>query len=124
VSKGRVWDVYAVTAPSALVTNGDAQPTSISIENQSIEASFAEGSGDLLVRMNWFPRWKATVNGESVEVERGPGGYMTIDAPEGAVDLELTYTRTSLDWLTRLAALLGLLGTVVLWIYHRRNSVT
>jgi hypothetical protein len=121
VSKGPVWDVYAVTTPSAIVTDGDAQPTAISIENESIEATFAEGSGDILVRVNWFPRWEATVNGESVEVERGPGGYMTIDAPEGEVDLELTYARTPLDWLTRLAALLGVLGTAALWLYQQRK---
>jgi hypothetical protein len=122
VSSGRNWDVYSVNVPSALVTNGDSQPTSISIENESIEATFSEGTGEILVRVNWFPRWEATVNGESVDVERGPGGYMTIAAPEGAADVKLTYSMTTLDWLTRLLALIGILGTAALWIYHRRNS--
>jgi hypothetical protein len=123
VSTSQAWDVYAVSAASALVTNGDTQPTSIDVESESITASFADGSGEILVRVNWFPRWQATVNGESVDVERGPGGYMTIHAPAGAAEVKLTYAMTTLDWLTRISAIAGVFAAVSLWLAGRRGTL-
>lgn len=121
ISTSDEWDVYAVTAPSALVTNSGLQPTSIDIENEAISASFADGGGEITVRVNWFPRWQATVNGAPVEVVRGEGGYMEIQVPSGAADIQLTYAMTTLDWATRIAAIAGVLGAIGLWLAARTD---
>ncbi|MGB3327965.1 MAG: hypothetical protein WBA46_03365, partial [Thermomicrobiales bacterium] len=101
------WDVYTVRAPTALVTDGGSTPSQISVTNGKIEATFADGSGVISVRQNWFPRWQATVNGQAVDVTRASDGTMTIAAPSGPVTVTLTYAVTVWDWAARVAAVLG-----------------
>lgn len=119
VSTETNWDVYAVTEPTALITDGGLQPTSIEVENERLSASFADGDGNVLVRVNWFPRWQATINGESVDITRGEGGYMAIQAPPGPIELELTYSMTAVDWLTRLAAVVGVSLVIAFYVTTR-----
>ncbi|MEJ7837520.1 MAG: hypothetical protein WKF81_01825 [Thermomicrobiales bacterium] len=121
VSTDSNWDVYSVTAPMALITDGGLQPTSIDVENERLTASFVDGDGDVLVRVNWFPRWQATVNGESVDISRGKGGYMAIEAPPGPIELELTYSMTAVDWMTRIAAVTGIVIVIGFWLASRSH---
>lgn len=113
------WDVYTVVDPGTTVTRGDAAPESVSIDNERITATFPDGSGDILVRQNWFPRWQATVNGKSVEITRTDDGYMSISVPDGTVDLVLTYGVTGVDWLARAASVLGVAGTLLFTVRGR-----
>ena len=102
-----VWDAYSVVEPVALIVDGNQEPVSVMIEDQHMSADFTDGPGDILVKVNWFPRWSATVNGESAEIERAEGGYMRIVAPPGPVELKLTYELTMLDWFNRFLAVIG-----------------
>lgn len=106
------WDVYEVKTPTSLATRGESLPSAIDWSNQRIEIAFDDGSGSVLVRQNWFPRWQAEVNGESVEITRSESGYMDIDAPDGAVTVTLTYGVTGLDWTARAMSVAGLVGLI------------
>lgn len=103
------WDVYLVNAPTTIVTFDSSAPLASSIGNGHITATGTSSGGNLVVRRNWFPRWAATVNGEAAAIARRDDGYMSIavTAP-GATTLELTYRADWVDWLGRLAALVGL----------------
>jgi hypothetical protein len=102
------WDLYLVRNPGAIVTNGDTQPTSLTIENERITATFEAASGDVYVRRNWFPRWEAYADGQQIDVERTDNGYMSLEIPAGTQEVELIYAVTWLDLLGRMAAVLGL----------------
>jgi hypothetical protein len=106
------WDVYNVVDPTAMVTRGDTVPAEVMIGNGEIRAMFADGSGDILVRQNWFPRWNAEVNGEPVDIVRDESGYMRIPVPDGPVELVLTYGVTPVDWIGRVASIGGVVGLV------------
>ncbi|MGC4108664.1 MAG: hypothetical protein QM753_20260 [Thermomicrobiales bacterium] len=106
------WDVYTVNDPTPLVTDGASAPSQITVENGRIEATFAEGSGQIAIRQNWFPRWQATVNGVSVPVERASDGTMLVSAPSGAVKLTLVYAVTAWDWIARIAAGIGVIAAL------------
>jgi hypothetical protein len=108
------WDAYSVISPVPLIVYGPAVPDQVSIDDQDIRATFTDGSGDILVKVNWFPRWQATVNGEKVDVTRTDGGYMRIAAPAGPVELHLAYAVTVLDWLNRILACIALIVTAAL----------
>ena len=114
------WDVYTVNQPGTMVTRGDTAPTTISVANERIEATFADGSGGIVIRHNWFPRWQATVNGESVPIERTDDGYMRIAVPDGPIDLNLVYEVTALDWTARGASVLGVAGTILFALTGRK----
>ncbi|MGI8403371.1 MAG: hypothetical protein ACR2OE_01130, partial [Thermomicrobiales bacterium] len=103
------WDVYAVRHVVPIITNGINQPTSVSIDNEHISASFDDGSGEILMRRNWFPRWQATVNGKVVPIQRTVDGYMSIKVPSGNAVVQLTYAVNGADWIARICALVGVL---------------
>lgn len=111
-SQGSVggWDVYTVVEPASIATRNEELPTEVTVDNQQIRATFADGDGEILVRQNWFPRWQAEVNGEPAEVVRDDTGYMRISAPDGPVDIVLTYGVTRVDWGARIASVGGVVG--------------
>ncbi len=113
------WDVYVVRNSVPIVTNGTNQPDGVSIENDRIAASFTEGSGDITIRRNWFPRWQAKVNGKSVPITRTADGYMSIKVPAGNAEVLLTYDVTTADWLARLCAAVG--GALLLYLLALRR---
>ncbi len=111
-SYGR-WDVYSVVEPVNMVSRGETGPVDIAITNGEIRARFAEGSGDILVRHNWFPRWEAEVNGQPAEIVRDESGYMRISAPDGPVEVVVTYGVTPVDWAARIASIAGVAGLIL-----------
>ncbi len=117
------WDLYQVRDPGSIVTNGDTQPTSLTIENERIMATFDAASGDVYVRRNWFPRWEAYADGQQIDVERTDNGYMRLDVPEGTHEVELIYAVTWLDWLGRIAAVLGLALVVIVGLGLRKGRL-
>lgn len=123
VSDG-VWRVFAVEEPAPLATIGGDGADRITVEPHRVDAIFDDApGGQLVVRQNWFPRWEATVNGASVSVTRRADGYMAIDVPPGRVELALTYGLTTIDWLARGAALVGVVATAMIaWVTRRRGE--
>jgi hypothetical protein len=106
VSSG-IYDTYLVTEPTKIVTFGNANATEISVTDWKIAASGESDGGTAKIRRNWFPRWRATVNGEAVPIAESADGYMEIPVPAGNVEIELRYVVDRWDWLARIAALAG-----------------
>jgi hypothetical protein len=111
------WDVYTVRDPVGLATRDGRAPASVRVagDGETIRVTFADGrAGTVKVRQNWFPRWEATVNGESVPVVRGKDGYMEIAVPAGSAEIVLRYGVTGADIAARLVAAMSALLVVVL----------
>lgn len=123
VSVGPWYDVYTVNSPTPIVTAGNASATGISVTNQSITATGTSDGSPIVVRQNWFPRWRATVNGEPVDITRRSDGYMEIAVPAGEYVLHVEYAMTKLDWLGRFCFVLGVLAVGVLLLGSRLNVI-
>ena len=106
------WDVYTVNLPVSIVSNGSNLPTDLAVGNHGIEATFVDAEGTVTIRRNWFPRWRATVDGVAVPISRTDDGYMNVTVPPGTRSLELDYLVTPADWVTRLGVAAGLLLTI------------
>lgn len=106
-NRGAWFDVYVVSDPVAIVTSGAVAADSTEIDDAWISATGTSGAGTIVVRHNWHPRWQARVNGESVEIVKRADGYMEIAVPAGSYELRLTYSVTSLDWLSRILFVCG-----------------
>jgi hypothetical protein len=52
----------------------------------------------LVVSQNWYPGWKARINGESRPVERVNGTLMGVQVGAGASQAEFTYRPTRFFW--------------------------
>ena len=57
------------------------RPPASAIDGQRIEATGVASGGEVVIRHNWYPRWRATVDGETVPVRHRPDGYMSICHP-------------------------------------------
>jgi hypothetical protein len=107
------WDLYLVTDPVTMVTNGDTNAASVTADGGLIEATFDGGAvGEIEIRRNWFPRWKAWADGAPVAIERTANGYMRVTVPAGTTNVELRYGVTPVDWLGRVLAIAGAAGLV------------
>lgn len=113
------WDVYRVREPTSMITNGDVLPSEIEVSNHRLTASFEAGDGNIVIRRNWFPRWDVKVNGESASITQRGDGYMEVNVPPGAVDVDVRYTVTRMDWTGRIASVLGALGVVAFAVRGR-----
>jgi hypothetical protein len=103
-----IYDVYLVRNPTSLVTIGDANPESVTQSARSVDAVGSSGGGTAKIRRNWFPRWRAWVNGQSAPVAETADGYMSVPVPSGRVEIELRYVVDRWDWLARAMCLAGL----------------
>ncbi len=115
------WDIYTVRDIVPIVTNGDVAPVSSTFASGEITATFEGASGEIQIRHNWYPRWTAFADGEEVPVTRTDSGTMTISVPDGTREVVLRYGVTGLDWVARLAAVVGvaLLGVVLAGVAER-----
>jgi hypothetical protein len=123
VSTGAWYDVYTVNAPTPIVTAGTAAASDIGVTNQSITATGTSDGSPIVVRQNWFPRWQATVNGESATITRRSDGYMEIAVPAGDYNLRIEYVVTKLDWLGRLCFVAGVLALIGLLLGPRLKVI-
>jgi hypothetical protein len=105
---GGDFGLFTVNDPVPIVTFGPRHPAVLKIGNERIEASGTSGGGTALVRRNWFPRWRATVNGRPVPIRQTNDGYMEVRVPAGPVDLVLTYDLLKADIAARIAGGMGL----------------
>jgi hypothetical protein len=102
------WDVYRMNDPTSIVTFSGTSPEDVTVENQHVVASGNIAGGEIVVRRNWFPRWRATLNGRSVDIRQTEDGYMAIAAPdEGTARIELRYGLDWIDWASRIGAIAG-----------------
>jgi hypothetical protein len=108
------YSVYEVVEPSAIVTFDSGQITEIEVEPERVEAVGASEGGLARIRINWFPRWQATVNGDTVPVQRTADGYMAVEIPSGTVSVKLTYAVTPVDLAARIAGLVGIVSLLAL----------
>ena len=82
---------------------------SIAIDPPPAVASYA------LVAENWYPDWRARVDGAPARVLRGDWTLITVPVPAGAKSIELTFDSRTFRWgkgIT-LAALLIVLASLV-----------
>lgn len=111
-----IYDAYAVRAPTTIVTVAGRNAAGIAVGHGRIVADVDGEGGEALVRRNWFPRWRATVDGAAAPVERTEEGYMRVGVPPGADRIELVYAVDAVDWVGRgaggagVAVVLGLVA--------------
>jgi hypothetical protein len=108
--------VYAVRSPTTVVTFGDENASASIIANGRVLATGEGAGGEATIRQNWFPRWRATVNGRPVPVMPTRDGYMRVPVPVGDVRLELVYAADRVDWLARLGSVAAALVLSVLLV--------
>jgi hypothetical protein len=71
----------------------------------------AAGGGErLLLKVNYFPFWHATVDGEPVPIDHVAPNFMAVDVPAGSHRVRFTYRN---PWWQKLGACLSLLVLVV-----------
>ncbi|MGH2561608.1 MAG: hypothetical protein ACRDJH_21280 [Thermomicrobiales bacterium] len=105
-----VYDAYVVQDPTTVVTLGGGNATGSTVSGQWITATGVSDGGVAIVRRNWFPRWRATVNGEAATITQTDDGYMTVPVPSGEARIELTYAADAWVWTARCCVALGFLS--------------
>lgn len=87
--------VTALPAPSAAraaVTHWEPGRLSITLDPAPSAASYA------VVAENWYPDWRATVDGAPAPVLRGDWTLITVPIPAGATRIELTFRSRAFAW--------------------------
>ena len=107
---GGVYDAYSVVDPVTTVTFGDHNAASIVREDQQVTASSISPGYPITARVNWHPRWQATVAEVPEAVTRLNDGYVGIEAREPATRAGLLYSVQPLDWFARALAAVGVAG--------------
>ncbi len=102
--------MYAVIDPVTTVTFGDQNAASLEFGNRRIEAMSDSSGAPVTARVNWHPRWEATVESERAEADRLHDGYIGIAPSEPVSRAELVYSVQPLDWAARVLSLIGLVG--------------
>ncbi len=113
-----VYDVYAVRAPTTIVTLAGANAGSSDVASQRLAASGTSAGGEALIRRNWYPRWRATVNGDRAAITQTADGYMSVPVPAGEARIELRYAVDTIDWLARVASGIGFAAAI--WLASGR----
>ena len=115
-----IFDVYSVVNPVTTVTFGDQNATLLSYGNRRIQANSEKCGNPVNARVNWYPRWEATLDDERAEIERLDDGYVSITAAAPVSRAELIYSVQSLDWGARALFLLGVVGGG--WLLVKRSG--
>jgi hypothetical protein len=120
-TRAGTYDVYLVLNPTSLATIGIANAPS-SIDDEAISVSGIQAGGAVVVRENWFPRWRAAVDGEAVAVVHRPDGYMEVTVPPGSESVVFHYERTTLDWIALIVAFAAGMFSLVILILVRPTA--
>ncbi len=105
-----LYDVYRVRDPKPIVEFAGGVTDSFDVSNGEIRATGVSTGGEAKIARNWYPRWRAEVNGEPVPITRTEDGYMSVPIPAGQVELALVYSVDRWDWLGRVIMVLGVLA--------------
>ncbi len=119
-----LYDVYRVRDPAPIVQLAGGETQSVDLSNGRIAAVGASTGGEAKIARNWYPRWRAEVNGERVPITRTEDGYMSVPIPAGQVEVSLIYSVDRWDWLGRLLMVMGALataGAAMIGIINRRG---
>ncbi|MBE2316393.1 YfhO family protein [Solirubrobacter sp. CPCC 204708] len=83
--------------------------------NRVVVEARADRTATLVLTDNWYPGWKARVDGEEVDVERVDYTFRGVALPAGASRVEFVYAPLSwrVGWIVSLLALVGLVGAFV-----------
>ncbi len=114
---GPGYAIYQVRDSVPVVTSAAGTTIQSSVGNQRITATVDGGAGTVTVRETWFPRWRATVDGQPADITRDGSGRMRVEVPAGRVNVELVYAVDALDILGRLASIVGAALTVLLMLH-------
>lgn len=85
----------------------------------------AEQPALLVISENWFPAWRATVDGEEAPVLRANHTFRGIPVEAGAREVELVYRSSLLRWSTVLSLICGLVllgGAAGSWLKLRQGA--
>jgi hypothetical protein len=115
------YGLYVVKDPTRVVSFVGGGSNSITVSNHSIIADGTSTGGEAIIRRNWFPRWKATVNGHPTPIRESDDGYMRVPVSAGRVYLTLRYGLDRLDVLARAAGVLGVLVFLLLVCVPKRG---
>jgi hypothetical protein len=117
--------VAVTERPIAGITAGSGSPGTASIEDYraqhvSVDTD-ARRPALLVLTDNWYPGWKATVDGKSAPVERVDYLIRGVRVPAGSHRVEFSFEPASwrLAWIVSLLGLLTILGAA--WIGWRRR---
>jgi hypothetical protein len=109
--------------PESGAGGGQAEIVDYEPERVVIRAS-SQGPGLLVLSDNWYPGWKAKVDGEPVDVERVDYLLRGVPLAGGSHTVELTYEPLSwrVGWIVTLLALVGLVAAVGVGLRRRRDA--
>src|SRR5690606_38477811 len=77
--------VFLVRDPTTMVTFAGSNAGETVVSPNTIVASETGTAGEATIRLNWFPRWRTSVNGEAGPVTRRDDGSMQVPIPGGPV---------------------------------------
>jgi hypothetical protein len=117
-----IYAVYVVRNARTLATVGERNLELAIADPGHLRFTGDSDGGTAIVRVNWFPRWRATVNGRPVPVSRQNDGYLALPVPDGLITLDITYTVDWLDWAGRLLCVAGAIAAC-LWLVRDRAAV-
>lgn len=124
IVSGPVYDAYRVVAPTTMATIDGRNQTVDVMSDDAIDITTDALGGVLRVRANWFPRWTATVDGETAPIRQTPDGYMEVAVPPGASSVHLGYGVDWIDWFSRLVAVFGVLAAALLVGWGDRSTAS
>ena len=116
-----IYDAYSVIDPVTTVTFGNQNAVSLRYSSQRIEAASEHSAAPIVARVNWHPRWEATVDSEPAGTERLSDGYVGIPSAAPVSQVELVYAAQPLDWVARVLSLIGLAGLGALFVRRGRG---
>ncbi len=105
-----VYDAYAVIDAVTTVTFGEHNAESTVLTDSQITATSTVLGSPITARVNWHPRWQATVADAPEALMRLNDGYLGIASPDPAARAELVYSVQGLDWLARMLGAVGVMG--------------
>jgi hypothetical protein len=118
---GGMYDAYVVREATTVVSAPDRAELAVAYQNETITAQVAPAATTFLVRVNWFPRWSATVDDREAAIVRRADGYMDVRGQQPGNLLRLAYEVQPLDWLARGLAVTGLL--LAFWLARTWSGV-
>ncbi|MCC6945818.1 MAG: hypothetical protein IT335_14655, partial [Thermomicrobiales bacterium] len=119
LERAGLWSLYLVNDPVTIATTDEDQQLDVIANDRQIAGSTASPADTFTVRHNWYPRWKATIDGHAASIEKDERGYMVVTGDDPGTEVVLTYRTDVWDWLSRLALVGGLLGVVWLLVPRR-----